>query len=119
MEKAEDILVLRARDFWASLVLGATSVFFLWKTMDIPLWGENKAGVSGTQWYDSAAIVPLFIFVGLLCLSIALFVVSVRSGGALSINLRKSMGRVTVHGCGTRYYPVRKFYTFGIAIALS
>ncbi|WP_170366999.1 hypothetical protein [Ruegeria arenilitoris] len=108
MEKAEDILVLRARDFWASLVLGATSVFFLWKTMDIPLWGENKAGVSGTQWYDSAAIVPLFIFVGLLCLSIALFVISVRSGGA-----RHALGAA---GIGWNPDEAFRFSTIGLIL---
>lgn len=82
MHDSEDTLVLRARDFWASLVLGATSLFFLWKTTEIPLWGANKAGVNGTHWYDSAAIVPLFIFTGLLVLSIALLGISIKSGGA-------------------------------------
>ncbi len=82
MDTASNTTVLRARDFWASLVLIALSLFFLWKTSAIPLWGGNRAGVSGTDWYNSAAIVPLFIFGGMLVLSIVLLVISVRSGGA-------------------------------------
>ncbi|WP_174823571.1 hypothetical protein [Ruegeria arenilitoris] len=82
MEKIDETLVLRARDFWASVVLIAASLFFLWKTLDIPLWGENRAGVSGSDWYNSAAIVPLFIFGGLLVLSVVLLVTSIGSGGA-------------------------------------
>ena len=74
--------VLRARDFWAGLVLLALSVFFLWRTVDIPLTGGNRAGVSTAAWYSSAAIVPLCIFAGLLALSCLLLVVSVRDGGA-------------------------------------
>ncbi len=73
---------LRARDFWGALVLIGLSLFFLWRTMDIPLWGGNRAGVSAAAWYNSAAIVPLGIFAGLLVLSIVLLVISVRSGGA-------------------------------------
>ncbi|MEX0277874.1 MAG: hypothetical protein AB3N19_10175 [Ruegeria sp.] len=82
MDKVDDTLVMRARDFWASLVLIAVSLFFLWKTSDIPLWGENRAGVSGSDWYNSAAIVPLFIFGGMLILSLVLLANSIRSGGA-------------------------------------
>ncbi|MDP5218931.1 hypothetical protein Q5Y75_17050 [Ruegeria sp. 2205SS24-7] len=82
MEKPDDVLVLRARDFWASLTLIVLSIFFLWKTSSIPLWGGNRAGVSGTDWYNSAAIVPLFIFTAILVLAFVLLIVSIRSGGA-------------------------------------
>jgi len=74
--------VLRARDFWAGLTLMALSVFFLWRTFDIPLFGGNRAGVSGAAWYNSAAIVPLGIFSGLLILSCILLAISIRAGGA-------------------------------------
>ncbi|WP_282171032.1 hypothetical protein [Ruegeria atlantica] len=82
MDKPDETLVMRSRDFWAAIVLITVSVFFLWKTSDIPLWGENRAGVSGSDWYNSAAIVPLFIFGGLLSLSFVLLAISIRSGGA-------------------------------------
>lgn len=82
MHKIDDTSVMRARDFWAALILLALSIFFLWKTSDIPLWGQNRAGVSGSDWYNSAAIVPLFIFGGLLVLSLVLLSISIRSGGA-------------------------------------
>ena len=36
--------VLRARDFWAGLTLMALSVFFLWRTFDIPLFGGKQGG---------------------------------------------------------------------------
>lgn len=82
MDKPDETLVMRARDFWAAIVLVTVSVFFLWKTSDIPLWGKNRAGVSGSDWYNSAAIVPLFIFGSLLVLSFVLLANSIRSGGA-------------------------------------
>lgn len=78
----EEKAVLRARDFWASLGLIVLSVFFLWRTSFIPLWGENKAGVSGSDWYNSAAVVPLGIFGGMLILSLVLLLISIRAGGA-------------------------------------
>ena len=81
-EEDRQTAILRARDFWGALALIGLSVFFLWRTMDIPLWGGNRAGVSTAAWYNSAAIVPLGIFAGLLVLSIVLLVISVRSGGA-------------------------------------
>ena len=74
--------VLRARDFWAGIVLAGLSIFFLAETLKIPLFGANRAGVSGTSWYNSAAIVPLGIFSALLVLSCILITISVRSGGA-------------------------------------
>ncbi len=78
----EDTEILRARDFWGALVLMGLSVFFLWKTLDIPLWGGNRAGVNAAAWYNSAAIVPLGIFSALLALSFLLLVMAVRAGGA-------------------------------------
>ena len=70
--------VLRVRDFWTSLVLFAVSIFFLWRTSFIPLFGENRAGVSGSDWYNSAAIAPFGIFGLLLVLSVVLFVNALR-----------------------------------------
>ncbi|RED12176.1 hypothetical protein [Pontivivens insulae] len=78
----EDKEILRARDFWGALVLLAVSVFFLWRTFDIPLFGDNRAGVSTASWYNSAAIVPLGIFSALLILSIVLLIIAIRDGGA-------------------------------------
>ncbi|WP_217352262.1 MULTISPECIES: hypothetical protein [unclassified Ruegeria] len=89
---AEDTLILRARDFWTALVLIAVSLFFLWKTSDIPLFGSNRAGVSGADWYNSAAIVPLGIFSGLLVLSFVLLAISIRSGGAAHALTRAGIG---------------------------
>lgn len=78
----EDTKILRARDFWGALVLLCLSLFFLWRTSHIPLWGANRAGVSSSDWYNSAAIVPLGIFSGLLVLSLILLIIAIRSGGA-------------------------------------
>lgn len=78
----DDKAVLRTRDFWGALVLMATSLFFLWRTSFIPLFGENRAGVSGADWYNSAAIVPLGIWTAMLVLSMVLLVVATRDGGA-------------------------------------
>lgn len=82
MAEDTETLELRARDFWASLVLIALSLFFLWKTSAIPLFGDQIGGVSGIHWYDSAAIVPLGIFGSLLVLSLVLLANAIRSGGA-------------------------------------
>ncbi len=82
MSELDDKTVMRARDFWCSLVLLAVSVFFLWKTSAIPLFGENRAGVSGADWYNSAAIVPLGLFTTLFVLSLVLMGISIRDGGA-------------------------------------
>lgn len=81
-EEADRLAELRARDFWTALVLIGVSLFFLWKTLDIPMGGKNGAGVSGAGWYISAAVIPLGIFVALLLLALVLLAVSVRSGGA-------------------------------------
>jgi hypothetical protein len=77
----QDKAVLRARDFWAALVLIAVSLFFLWRTTFIPMFG-NSAGVGSSGWYSSAAIVPFGIFVSLLVLAAILLVISIRDGGA-------------------------------------
>ncbi len=82
MTSSDDIAVLRARDFWGAIVLGTLSIFFLWRTSFIPLFGENRAGVSGGDWYNSAALVPLGLFSGLLVLSLILLGISIKSGGA-------------------------------------
>lgn len=82
MSEGDDIETLRARDFWASIVLIGLSLFFLAETLTIPIFGENRAGVSGAAWYNSAAIVPLGIFSGLLLLALVLLTTSVRAGGA-------------------------------------
>lgn len=73
---------LRTRDFWGALVLLLVSLFFFWRTFDIPLWGGNRAGVRGAEWYNSAAIVPLGIFSALIVLSIVLLVIAIKAGGA-------------------------------------
>ncbi|MEM9788083.1 MAG: hypothetical protein AAF801_16425 [Pseudomonadota bacterium] len=74
--------ILRTRDFWGALCLMALSTFFLWRTSFIPLFGENRAGVSGADWYNSAAIVPLSIWSAMFVLSVVLFVIAIRDGGA-------------------------------------
>lgn len=81
-ENLNDIAVLRARDFWAALTLIAVSGFFLWRTSYIPLFGGNRAGVSGASWYNSAAVVPLGVFGALFILAISLLVTAIRAGGA-------------------------------------
>lgn len=82
MAESNDIATLRTRDFWAALVLIGLSLFFLAETLTIPILGENRAGVSGAAWYNSAAIVPLGIFSGLLVLALVLLMTSIRAGGA-------------------------------------
>ncbi|MFY0617516.1 hypothetical protein [Shimia sp.] len=82
MNSSDDIAVLRARDFWGAVTLGTLSIFFLWRTSYIPLFGKNRGGVTGGDWYNSAALVPFGIFTGLLTLSLVLLGISVKSGGA-------------------------------------
>ncbi|WP_323764479.1 tripartite tricarboxylate transporter TctB family protein [Marinovum sp.] len=79
---AQETRLLRARDFWSALALIALSLFFLWRTLDIPLGGSNGAGVNSADWYTSAAIVPLGLFGALLVLACVLLSISIRSGGA-------------------------------------
>ncbi|MEM9969879.1 MAG: hypothetical protein AAF762_02100 [Pseudomonadota bacterium] len=105
---SEDKAVLRARDFYSSLVLIAVSVFFLWRTSFIPLWGDNRAGVSGSDWYSSAAIVPLGIFSALLVLALVLLTISIRSGGA-----RDALGAV---GIGWNRAEARRFGTIAVIL---
>ncbi|WP_299932204.1 hypothetical protein [uncultured Pelagimonas sp.] len=100
--------VLRARDFWTSIGLFALSLFFLWRTSFIPLWGENRAGVSGGDWYNSAAIVPLGIFTGLLVLSVVLFVIALREGGA-----KTALGQV---GIGWNRDEAWRFSTLAVIL---
>jgi len=77
----EDKAILRTRDFWGGLGLMVVSAFFLWRTSYIPLFGENRAGVSGADWYNSAAIVPLGIWSALFVLSGVLLYIAIRDGG--------------------------------------
>ena len=82
MLQPSDHAILRARDFWCSIILLLLSVFFLWQTSFIPLFGENRSGVSGIDWYSSAALVPLGIFGALVVLSLILMGISIKEGGA-------------------------------------
>ena len=82
MHTQDDHAILRARDFWAALFLMTVSAFFLWQTSYIPLFGDNRAGVSGADWYNSAALVPLGIFGAMFILSVVLLVIAIRAGGA-------------------------------------
>ena len=107
-EAQEALRVLRARDFWGGLVLLALSVFFLWRTLDIPLWGGNRAGVSTADWYSSAAIVPLGIFSALLVLSAVLLAISIRDGGAERA--------LTAAGIGWNADEALRFTTIGIIL---
>jgi hypothetical protein len=100
--------VLRARDFWGALVLLGLSVFFLWRTFDIPLFGGNRAGVSSASWYNSAAIVPLGIFSALIVLSLVLLVIAVREGGA-----QRALGAV---GIGWNGDEALRFSSIGIIL---
>ncbi|MFY0596454.1 MAG: hypothetical protein JXQ85_08505 [Cognatishimia sp.] len=84
MDSPSDKDILRARDFWGAIALFFLSVFFLWRTSSIPLFGQNRAGVSGADWYNSAALVPFGIFGALLILSLALLRTSIKAGGAKS-----------------------------------
>jgi hypothetical protein len=73
---------LRTRDFWAALALIALSLFLLWRTSFIPFRGENRAGVSGADWYNSAAIVPFGVWLSMLILSFVLLGIAIRAGRA-------------------------------------
>ncbi len=104
----EDIAILRARDFWASLLLIGLSVFFLWRTLDIPLFGGNRAGVSGASWYNSAAIVPLGIFTALQLLSLVLLRIAIKAGGAKTA--------LSAMGIGWDRTEAVRFTTIGIIL---
>jgi hypothetical protein len=81
-ETDQDMEVLRARDFWGALTLICCALFFLWRTSFIPFLGENRAGVSGAEWYNSAAIVPFGIWSAILVLGIVLLRIAIKAGGA-------------------------------------
>ncbi len=100
--------VLRARDFWAALVLMGLSAFFLWRTSFIPLWGENRAGVQGGDWYNSAALVPLGIFSAMFVLSLVLLRIAVREGGA-----KRALSAV---GIGWNLAEALRFTTLGVIL---
>lgn len=104
----DDIAVLRVRDFWGALVLMAMSVFFLWRTMDIPLFGGNRAGVSTAAWYNSAAIVPLGIFSILFLLSFVLLNISIKAGGA-----KRALSAI---GIGWDRLEALRFTTIGVIL---
>lgn len=82
MAMNEDQATLRARDFWAALFLIGFCLFMLIETLTIPIFGENRAGVSGADWYNSAAILPLGIYLSLFALALLLLITSIRAGGA-------------------------------------
>ncbi len=105
MSDPHDKAVLRARDFWSALFLIVISVFFLWRTSFIPLFGSHRAGVSGADWYNSAAIVPLGIFGSLFVLAIALLIIAVRTGGARVA--------LTAVGIGWKRAEALRFATIG------
>lgn len=107
-QSEQDTATLRARDFWGAATLIALSIFFLWRTLDIPLWGGNRAGVSAAAWYNSAAIVPMGIFSALLVLSIVLLIISIRSGGAKAA--------LTAAGIGWNADEAWRFGTIGIIL---
>lgn len=104
----QEIMILRARDFWGALVLAALSVFFLWRTLDIPLTGGNRAGVASASWYTSAAIVPLGIFMALLILSFVLLFISIKAGGA-----KRALSSV---GIGWDAREALRFSTIGVVL---
>jgi len=81
-EVSEDLATLRARDFWAGLILICAATFFLWRTSFIPFLGENRAGVSGADWYNSAAIVPFGVWAAMFILGFVLLGIAIRAGGA-------------------------------------
>lgn len=107
-DDTDAIAVLRARDFWAALVLIAVSAFFLWRTSFIPLFGGNRAGVSGASWYNSAAIVPLGVFSALFILAVILLVTAIRAGGAKTA--------LSAIGIGWNRFEAIRFSTIGIII---
>jgi hypothetical protein len=108
MDLGEEKAVLRARDFWTSIGLFSLSVFFIWRTTFIPLFGANRAGVSGTDWYNSAAIVPYGIFGLMLVLSLVLLRVSIRDGGAARA--------LSAAGIGWNLAEAVRFSTIGIIL---
>ena len=76
-----DRTALRRQDFWTALGLIAASLFFLWRTEEIPFFRADAAGVEAGHWYNSAALVPYGIFAGILLLAVALLANAIRQGG--------------------------------------
>lgn len=74
--------ILRARDFWTSIVLIVVSFFLLYKTSHIPFFDTKAAGVDAAGWYNSAALVPYGIFVSVLILAFVLLYISFKDDGA-------------------------------------
>jgi len=74
--------ILRARDFWTSVILICTAFFFLHQTMDIPFLNTKAAGVDSAEWYNSAALIPYAIFGAILVLALSLMAISIKDGGA-------------------------------------
>ncbi|MEP3275966.1 MAG: hypothetical protein ABJN26_26785 [Stappiaceae bacterium] len=72
---------LRRKDFYTALVLIGLSLFFLYKTSEIPFFEANAAGVESGKWYNSAALVPYAVFVAMLVLSVTLLVIAIKGGG--------------------------------------
>ncbi len=79
--RVSDKARLRRQDFWTAIALIVASLFFLAKTAQIPFFKADAAGVEAGKWYNSAALVPYGIFVGILVLAIALLVTAIRQGG--------------------------------------
>jgi len=73
---------LRKQDFWTAIVLIIAAFFFLWRTSLLPFFKAAAAGVESGKWYNSAAIIPYFVFAALLILALGLLWVSIRDGGA-------------------------------------
>lgn len=107
--------ILRTRDFWGALGLMAISLFFLWRTSFIPLFGKNRAGVSGADWYNSAAIVPLGIWTAMFVLSSILLIIAIREGGAARALQAAGMGWDRTEALRVATIAViLTFYIFGL-----
>lgn len=112
---ADEKAKLRARDVWGAVALISASLFFLWRTSYIPLFGGNRAGVSDAAWYNSAAIVPLGIWSAMLVLGVGLLIASLKEAGRAAL---------TAAGLGWNIAEIRRvgaiavillFYIFGLA----
>lgn len=91
---------LRRKDFYTALVLIGLSLFFLYKTSEIPFFEANAAGVESGKWYNSAALVPYAIFVAMLVLSCALLVIAIREGGKPTQLRFEQLSEWFAHGGG-------------------
>ncbi len=93
---------LRRQDFWTAIVLIAASILFLAKTAQIPFFKADAAGVEAGKWYNSAALVPYGIFVGILLLAIGLLVTAIRQGGLPQRELTGNVAAWATSMAGTR-----------------